>query len=71
MDDGVFARRVTNGSAAAVLRVVAYEAKDGRTHFAYDRPSSCMDRLGNGELGAAARKLDAKLAALADRVTGA
>jgi hypothetical protein len=28
-----------------------------------------MDRLGNPELSAAARKLDAKLAALAERVT--
>jgi uncharacterized protein (DUF302 family) len=51
------------------LRVVVYEASDGRTHFAYDRPSSLMDRLDNEELSAAARELDAKLAALVERVT--
>jgi hypothetical protein len=28
-----------------------------------------MDRLGSSELGAAARKLDVKLAALAERIT--
>jgi uncharacterized protein (DUF302 family) len=51
------------------VRLVLYEGKDGRTRLGYDRPSSLMDRLGNPELSAAARKLDAKLAALAERVT--
>ena len=53
------------------VRLVIYEGKDGRTRLGYDRPSSLMDRLGNPELSAAARKLDAKLAALAERVTAA
>jgi hypothetical protein len=35
----------------------------------YDRPSSLMKRLGNPELSATARKLDAKRVALAERVT--
>jgi Domain of unknown function DUF302 len=53
------------------VRLVIYQGKDGRTRLGYDRPSSLMDRLGNPELSAAARKLDAKLAALAERVTAA
>jgi len=41
------------------------------TRIGYDRPSSLMHRPANPELGATARKLDAKLAALVERVTGA
>ena len=52
-------------------RLVLYEGKDGRTRLGHDRPSSLMDRLGNPELSAAARKLDATLAVLAERVTAA
>jgi hypothetical protein len=37
----------------------------------YDRPSSLLERLGNPELRAAAQKLDARLAALAERGTAA
>jgi Domain of unknown function DUF302 len=53
------------------VRLVIYEGTDGRTRVGYDRPSSLMERLANPELSAAARKLDAKLAALVERVTGA
>jgi len=53
------------------VRLVLYEGNDGRTRLGYDRPSSLMDRLGNPELSAAARKLDTKLAALAECVTAA
>jgi uncharacterized protein (DUF302 family) len=53
------------------VRMVIYEGTDGRTRLGYDRPSSLMERLGNPELRAAAQKLDAKLAALAGRVTSA
>jgi uncharacterized protein (DUF302 family) len=53
------------------VRLVVYEDRDGRTRLGYDRPSSLMDRLGNLKLRAAARQLDAKLAALAERVTAA
>jgi uncharacterized protein (DUF302 family) len=51
------------------VRLVIYEGTDGRTRLGYDRPSSLMERLGNPELSTAARKLDAKLAALAESVT--
>ncbi len=53
------------------VRLVIYEGTDGHTRLGYDRPSSLVERLGNPELNAAARKLDAKLAALAERVTAA
>jgi uncharacterized protein (DUF302 family) len=53
------------------VRLVIYEGRDGRTRLGYDRPSSLLERLGNPKLSAAARKLDAKLAALAERVTAA
>jgi hypothetical protein len=41
------------------------------TRLGYGRPASLMDRLGNSELSAAARKLDTKLAALAECGTAA
>ena len=53
------------------VRLIIYEATDGSTRFAYDLPSSLMSRLENKEVAAAAAKLDVKLAALAERVTGA
>ncbi len=42
-----------------------------RVTLAYDRPSSLMARLGDYDVNAAARTLDAKLAALAELATGA
>jgi uncharacterized protein (DUF302 family) len=54
------------------LRVMIYEdPRSGSTRFAYDLPSSLMARLGNEPLLAAARRLDEKLTALAELVTGA
>ena len=54
------------------LKVMIYEdAKSGTTRFAYDLPSSLMSRLSNADVTSAARALDAKLAALAELVTGA
>jgi hypothetical protein len=47
------------------------DAKSGTTRFAYDLPSSLMSRLGNADVTSAAWALDAKLAALAELVTGA
>lgn len=53
------------------VRLLIYETASGEVRLGYDLPSSLMSRLGNAEVTAAARKLDAKLAALAERVTGA
>jgi uncharacterized protein (DUF302 family) len=52
------------------VRVLIYEASGGQVRLGYDLPSSLMSRLDNPEVTAAARKLDAKLAALAERVMG-
>jgi len=54
------------------LRVMIYEdQKTGRTRLAYDLPSSLMARLGNENVTAAAKRLDEKLARLAEIATGA
>jgi len=54
------------------LRVMIYEdPQSGSSRFAYDLPSSLMARLGSEPLLAAARRLDEKLIALAELVTGA
>lgn len=53
------------------VRLLIYEASSGEVRLAYDQPSSLMSRLGNENITAAAETLDAKLAALAERVTGA
>lgn len=54
------------------VRLMIYEdAVSGTVRLAYDLPSSLMSRLHNEDVKAAAKKLDAKLEALAERVTGA
>ena len=54
------------------VRAMIYEdPHSGTCRFAYDLPSSLMARLGNEKLLAAARRLDEKLVALAESVTGA
>ena len=53
------------------VRLMIYEDASGRTRLAYDLPSSLMSRLRNEKITDAAQKLDAKLAALAEQVTGA
>jgi uncharacterized protein (DUF302 family) len=53
------------------VRLLIYETAAGEVRLGYDLPSSMMSRLVNADVTAAARKLDAKLAALAERVTGA
>jgi uncharacterized protein (DUF302 family) len=53
------------------VRLLIYETAAGEVRLGYDLPSSLMSRLVNADVTAAARKLDAKLAALAERVTGA
>jgi uncharacterized protein (DUF302 family) len=53
------------------VRVLIHETTPGEVRLGYDLPSSLMSRLQSAEVTAAARKLDAKLAALAEQVTGA
>jgi uncharacterized protein (DUF302 family) len=54
------------------VRVYIYrDDASGTTRFEYDEPSTLMSGLDNDDVMAAAEKLDGKLAALAERVTGA
>jgi len=54
------------------VRLVIYEEPASRiTRLTYDLPSSLMSGLQNEKVTAAAKKLDAKLIALAVRATGA
>ncbi|MGD1018544.1 MAG: DUF302 domain-containing protein [Verrucomicrobiia bacterium] len=54
------------------VRAMIYEdQKAGRTRLAYDLPSSLMARLSNENVTAAAKRLDEKLARLAEIATGA
>jgi len=54
------------------VRLMIYEAAVSRTtRLAYDVPSSLMSGLQNEKVAAAAKKLDAKLIALAIHATGA
>jgi uncharacterized protein (DUF302 family) len=53
------------------IRVLIYEDKEsGTTRLAYDLPSSLMSVFENDDVVAAAKKLDAKLMALALHATG-
>ena len=54
------------------VRLLIYEhTATGTVRLAYDLPSSLMSRLHNENVAAAARKLDIKLIALAERAAGA
>jgi uncharacterized protein (DUF302 family) len=54
------------------VRLMIYEhTQSGTVRLAYDLPSSLMSGLHNEEVTAAAKKLDAKLSALAELATGA
>jgi uncharacterized protein (DUF302 family) len=54
------------------VRLMIYEdAVSGTTRLAYDLPSSLMSGLQNEKVAGAAKKLDAKLIALAIHATGA
>ena len=52
------------------VRLAIYAHASGRTHLVYNRPSTLMGAL-DERVQAAALKLDAKLLALAETVTGA
>jgi len=48
----------------APLRVVLYEARNGRTIFEYDLPSSLFGQFGEERVTAVGHKLDAQLEAV-------
>jgi uncharacterized protein (DUF302 family) len=52
------------------VRLMIYENGSGQVRLGYDLPSSLMSRLNQPEVTSAALKLDAKLALLAEQVTG-
>jgi uncharacterized protein (DUF302 family) len=52
------------------VRLAIYEHFDGKTRFVFNKPSSLMSGLRNVAVQDAARKLDAKLMALGEAVTG-
>ena len=53
------------------VRIYIYEGADGHTRVAYDLPSTLMSGLDDADVTEAARKLDAKLIALAETISGA
>ena len=53
------------------VRMMIYEDAASVTRLTYDLPSSLMSHLRNEQVTEAAQKLDSKLAALAEHVTGA
>ena len=53
------------------VRIYIYEGADGRTRVAYDLPSTLMSGLDGADVAEAARKLDAKLIAVAETISGA
>ena len=52
------------------VRLAIYEHPDGRTRLVFNRPSSLMSGLRNEAVHNAALKLDAKMMALGETVTG-
>ena len=52
------------------VRLCIYEHSDGKTRLIFNTPSSLMSGLANEEVKSAALKLDAKMMALAEAVTG-
>ena len=62
---------IAAGLNVPVRLMIFEDALSRTTQLAYDLPSSLMSGLQNKKLAAAAKKLDAKLIALAVRATGA
>ena len=52
------------------VRIFIYQHSDGKTRVAYDLPSTLMSNLPGEDVAEAASKLDAKLVALAEHVSG-
>lgn len=51
------------------VRLIVYETPTGEARVGYDLPSSLMGYVGSAEVAEAASGLDAKLLALAERIT--
>jgi uncharacterized protein (DUF302 family) len=65
-------RMIARNPAASLyvpLRVLVYEDQDGKAHVAYDRPSSVLGSLGDGEITRVAEMLDRKLKELVNKAT--
>jgi uncharacterized protein (DUF302 family) len=62
-------RHAIGASLYAPLRVLIYEADDGKTCIEYDRPSSLFGQFGDERVGRMAATLDQKLEALAATAT--
>jgi uncharacterized protein (DUF302 family) len=58
-------RHAMGAALYAPLRVLIYEAEDGRTCIEYDRPSSLFGQFGDERIGPMAAALDQKLKNLA------
>jgi uncharacterized protein (DUF302 family) len=62
-------RHAVGASLYAPLRVLIYEADDGKTRIEYDRPSSLFGQFGDERVARMAAALDQKLADLAAKAT--
>ena len=62
-------RHAVSAALYAPLRVLIYEADDGKTSIEYDRPSSLFGQFGDERVGPMAAVLDQKLEELAARAT--
>jgi uncharacterized protein (DUF302 family) len=62
-------RHAIGAALYAPLRVLIYEADDGKTCIEYDRPSSLFGQFGDERVGPMAAALDQKLADLAATAT--
>jgi uncharacterized protein (DUF302 family) len=62
-------RHAIGAGLYAPLRVLIYEADDGRTHIEYDRPSSLFRQFGDDQVDGMATCLDQKLEDLAAAAT--
>jgi uncharacterized protein (DUF302 family) len=58
------------GGLDVPVRLYIYEGDDGKARVTYDLPSTLMGGLHNADVTDAARKLDAKLIALAEDISG-
>ncbi len=55
----------------APLRVLVYEAHDGKTRVTYDRPSTLLEQFGDDQVRSVARTLDERMSRLtADLIQG-
>ena len=62
-------RHVIGAGLYAPLRVLIYEAEDGKTRIEYDKPSSLFGQFGDERVSRVAASLDQKLQDLATTAT--